>query len=146
MFLELVLQIDFVCIFVAAIMAHVDQEILDHRNTEFLDLNIVFILRNARLFTYLDVVRDAKFVSETIKYLTKPILTKFFFCYIIFYEYAYMGQLMFGGRISYDVYKEKLAGSYPAFYYLMNFNDFGSSLIVLFQQMVVNNWWVVVDM
>ena len=139
------LQIDFVCILVAAIIAHVDQEILDHRNTEFLDLNIVFILRNARLFTYLDVVRDAKFVSETIKYLTKPILTKFFFCYIIFYEYAYMGQLMFGGRISYDVYKEKLA-SYPAFYYLMNFNDFGSSLIVLFQQMVVNNWWVVVDM
>lgn len=100
------LQIDFVCIFVAAIMAHVDQEILDHRNTEFLDLNIVFILRNARLFTYLDVVRDAKFVSETIKYLTKPILTKFFFCYIIFYEYAYMGQLIFGGRISYDVYKQ----------------------------------------
>lgn len=28
----------------------------------------------------------------------------------------------------------------------MNFNDFGSSLIVLFQQMVVNNWWVVVNM
>ena len=134
------------CILVAAIMAHVDNEILDHRNTEFLDLNIVFILRNARLFTYLDVVRDAKFVSETIKYLTKPILTKFFFCYIIFYEYAYMGQLMFGGRISYDVYREKLSGNYPAFYYLMNFNDFGSSLIVLFQQMVVNNWWVVVNM
>ena len=134
------------CILVAAILAHVDNEILDHRNTEFLDLNIVFILRNARLFTYLDVVRDAKFVSETIKYLTKPILTKFFFCYIIFYEYAYMGQLMFGGRISYDVYREKLSGNYPAFYYLMNFNDFGSSLIVLFQQMVVNNWWVVVNM
>ena len=134
------------CILVAAIMAHVDNEILDHRNTEFLDLNIVFILRNARLFTYLDVVRDAKFVSETIKYLTKPILTKFFFCYIIFYEYAYMGQLIFGGRISYDVYREKLSGNYPAFYYLMNFNDFGSSLIVLFQQMVVNNWWVVVNM
>ena len=140
------LQIDFVCILVAAIIAHVDHEILDHRNTEFLDLNIVFILRNARLFAYLDVVRDAKFVSETIKYLTKPILTKFFFCYIIFYEYAYMGQLMFGGRITYDIYKEKLSGSYPAFYFLMNFNDFGSSLIVLFQQMVVNNWWVVVNL
>ena len=92
------------------------------------------------------MVRDAKFVSETIKYLTKPILTKFFFCYIIFYEYAYMGQLMFGGRITYDIYKEKLSGSYPAFYFLMNFNDFGSSLIVLFQQMVVNNWWVVVNL
>ena len=28
----------------------------------------------------------------------------------------------------------------------MNFNDFGSAFIVLFQQMVVNNWWVVVNM
>ena len=28
----------------------------------------------------------------------------------------------------------------------MNFNDFGASIIVLFQQMVVNNWWVVVNM
>ena len=106
MFLELVLQIDFLMILIAAIMAQIDQKILDHRNTEFLDLNIVFILRNARLITYLDVVRDAKFVSETIKYLTRPILTKFFFCYIIFYEYAYMGQFMFGGKISYDVYKQ----------------------------------------
>ena len=123
-----------------------DKKILNHRETEFLDLNIVFILRNARLFTYLDVIRDAKFVSETIKYLTRPILTKFFFCYVIFYEYAYMGQFMFGGKISYDVYKQQLSGDYPAFYYLMNFNDFGSAFIVLFQQMVVNNWWVVVDM
>eukprot|EP00354_Favella_ehrenbergii_P005493 CAMPEP_0170460592 /NCGR_PEP_ID=MMETSP0123-20130129/6876_1 /TAXON_ID=182087 /ORGANISM="Favella ehrenbergii, Strain Fehren 1" /LENGTH=153 /DNA_ID=CAMNT_0010725523 /DNA_START=2202 /DNA_END=2663 /DNA_ORIENTATION=+ len=30
------------------------------------------------------------------------------------------------------------------FYYLMNFNDFPSALIVLFQQMIVNNWYVVV--
>ena len=98
-----------------------------------MDLNIVFIIRNARLIIYLDVVRDAKFVSETVKYLTKPILTKFFFVYIIFYEYAYMGMVFFGGEISFDVYKQKLSGNYPSFYYLMNFNDFGSSLIVLFQ-------------
>ena len=34
----------------------------------------------------------------------------------------------------------------PNFYWLMNFNDFGAAIIVLFQQMVVNNWWVVVNM
>ena len=48
--------------------------------------------------------------------------------------------------MTYEVYKLKLESSYPAFYWTMNFNDFGSSLIVLFQQMVVNNWWVVVNM
>ena len=34
----------------------------------------------------------------------------------------------------------------PGLYYLMNFNDFGSALVVLFQQMVINNWYVVIDM
>ena len=29
---------------------------------------------------------------------------------------------------------------------MMNFNDYGSALVVLFQQMVVNNWYVVVNM
>ena len=29
------------------------------------------------------------------------------------------------------------------FYYLMNFNDYPSAVVVLFQQMVVNNWYVV---
>ena len=28
----------------------------------------------------------------------------------------------------------------------MNFNDYPSSLVVLFQQLVVNHWWVVVNM
>ena len=28
----------------------------------------------------------------------------------------------------------------------MNFNDFASSIIVLFQQMVINNWYIVIDM
>ena len=27
----------------------------------------------------------------------------------------------------------------------MNFNDFPSAIVVLFQQMIVNNWFVVVD-
>ena len=62
-----------------------------------MDLDIVFIFRNARLFGYLDVIRDAKFVSETVKYLSKPIMTKFFFVYLIFYEYAYLGAVCFGG-------------------------------------------------
>lgn len=33
----------------------------------------------------------------------------------------------------------------PPFYYTLNFNDFGAALIVLFHQMVVNNWYVTVN-
>ena len=34
----------------------------------------------------------------------------------------------------------------PVLYYLMNFNDFGSSMVTLFHIMVVNNWFVTVNM
>ena len=34
----------------------------------------------------------------------------------------------------------------PKFWYTMNFNDYGSGLITLFHQMVINNWFVTVDM
>ena len=36
--------------------------------------------------------------------------------------------------------------SIPAFYYLMNFNDFGMSMVTLFHIMVVNNWWMTTNM
>ena len=34
----------------------------------------------------------------------------------------------------------------PPLYYLMNFNDFGMSMVTLFHFMVVNNWWVTTNM
>ena len=54
--------------------------------------------------------------------------------------------LLFGGRLTYAEYAKIGSVSGLPYYYLMNFNDFFSAMIVLFQQMVVNNWWVVVDM
>ena len=34
----------------------------------------------------------------------------------------------------------------PTLYYLMNFNDFGCSVITLFHIMVVNNWFLTTNM
>jgi len=70
-------------------------------------------------------------------------MTKFFFMYLVFYEYAYIGALLFGGAVTFEAYDD---AKYPPLYYMMNFNDFGSSLLVLFQQMIVNNWFIVCDM
>lgn len=36
--------------------------------------------------------------------------------------------------------------STPPLYYLMNFNDFGASLVTLFHILVVNNWMITCDM
>ena len=99
-----------------------------------------------RLIKYLSELRDGTLIIETLRYLTKPILSKFFFIYLIFYLYAYLGMVWFGGKVTFQIWDSQLSQDYPGFYWLMNFNDFGASLIVLFQQMVVNNWWVVVNM
>ena len=37
-------------------------------------------------------------------------------------------------------------GNTQALYYLMNFNDFISSMVTLFHIMIVNNWFVTCDM
>ena len=62
-----------------------------------------------------------------------PILNKFFFIYLVFYEYAYIGAYLFGGKMTYASFYQELADTAPGLYYLMNFNDFGSGIVVLFQ-------------
>ena len=63
-------------------------------------MGIVFIFRNFRLIHHFYVIKDAKLVSETIKYLTKPILSKLFFIYLIFYIYAYIGIVAYSGKLT----------------------------------------------
>ena len=59
--------------------------------------------------------------------------------------YAQLGQIIFGGSVTQAVLEAQSPGT-PAFYYLMSFNDYGSSIITLFHQMIVNNWFVTVNM
>ena len=58
----------------------------------------------------------------------------------LFYVYAQLGIVIFGGRIRTDV-----AGQPNVEYALNNFNDFGSALVTLFELLVVNNWNVIMD-
>ena len=84
-------------------------------------------MRNLR---YIQEVADMNLVIKTCNALSKPIMNRFFFIYLVFYEFAYFGQLFFGGALSMDAYKKL---DLPPFYYLMNFNDYPSAFVVLFQ-------------
>ena len=92
-----------------------------------------------RQIKYFRQVRDIDFIFVTFKAVSRPLLNKTLFIYLVFYEYAYFAMFFFGGKVHYDTSEGTL-------YYLMNFNDYPSSIVVLFQQMVVNNWFVVVNM
>ena len=77
--------------------------------------------------------------------ITKPILTRFFFLYLVIYEFAQFGIYFFGSQMTMRVYRQVISPGHN-YYYTLNFNDYASAVIVLFQQMLLNNWYVVVDM
>ena len=77
--------------------------------------------------------------------LTLPIFSKLLFLYVIFYLFAIVGQKLYGGLITVESVR-KLSPETPALYYLLNFNNYPSSLVTLFHFMVINNWYVTIDM
>jgi hypothetical protein len=60
--------------------------------------------------------------------------------YILFYNFAQIGYILYSGKIS------TVSAAGNNLFYLMNFNDLGMSLVTLFQQMIVNNWYDTVNM
>ena len=77
--------------------------------------------------------------------MTLPIMSKLLFMYVLFYLYATVGAYAFGGEINkWMVYSKSPAS--PPLYYLLNFNTYGASLMTLFHFMVVNNWFITIDM
>lgn len=103
------------------------------------DLGNICLIRLVRQMKYFRVVKDIDFMFVTFTAVSRPLLNKALFMYLVFYEYAYLGMVFYSGKVQYST----SAGS---LYYLMNFNDYPASIVVLFQQMIVNNWFVVVDM
>ena len=109
----------------------------------FTDIALIFLIRNARVFYFAQEIQSIRLVLETTKMISRPIMGKFLWIYLVFYIYTQIGCLLFGGKLTMETYVDSGA---PQFYYTMNFNDFGAGMIVLFHQMVVNNWFVTVDM
>ena len=110
----------------------------------FTILALIFMIRNLRSLQFLVEFDSMRLIIETSRHISKPILGKFLFIYLIFYVYAQMGQIFFGGELTDKTFKEKSQA--PHFYDLLNFNDFSAAIVTLFQQMVINNWFVTVNM
>ena len=71
---------------------------------------------------------------------SKPFWNMALSLYTVYYLFAQLGQTLYGGRIT--VKNADMSGMF----YLMNFNDQGSSIITLFHLSIVNNWYVTCNM
>ena len=107
--------------------------------------SIIILTRFLRILHLLGEVRQFQTVLLTFYKFQRPFLTMMVSLYTVFFIFAEIGMLCFGGKIKTNS-AQISEQSIPALYYLMNFNDFGSSMITLFHFMVVNNWMITCQM
>ena len=99
-----------------------------------------------KLLTLLYEVKTMRVIFETLKNLLGPLNNLIMVMLTIFYVFAQIGSLLFGGKIREDSPEIVHDSSIPDNYFLMNFNDLMSSMVTLFALIVVNNWYVIVAM
>lgn len=99
-----------------------------------------------KLLTLLYEIKTMRVIFETLKNLLGPLNNLIIVMLTIFYLFAQIGMYMFGGDITSNSPEIVHDSSIPDNYYLINFNDLVSSYITLFILIVVNNWFVIVQM
>eukprot|EP01012_Entosiphon_sulcatum_P001211 TRINITY_DN10224_c0_g1_i1.p1 TRINITY_DN10224_c0_g1~~TRINITY_DN10224_c0_g1_i1.p1 ORF type:complete len:774 (-),score=109.12 TRINITY_DN10224_c0_g1_i1:87-2408(-) len=106
---------------------------------------VLLVLRAVRLARLLTGRQSLEVYIRTIPRLRRAVNLISPLVLVVVYEAATIGMLAFGGKIRTD--NPALDGSAFAQggYWPNNFNDFGSSLVVLFDLLVVNNWQLFMD-
>ena len=87
---EIFLQIGMV----ALIILHAIDK--DAEQRKIFDAYTIFMLRGIRIVGYLREVKEIDLLIKSTRMITKPILTKFFFLYLVIYEFAQFGIFFFG--------------------------------------------------
>jgi len=91
-------------------------------------------------------IKVMRVIMETMKNLIAPLKNLLMVMFLQSYIFALVGMFMFGGEVltnSPAIYNDS---SIPDNYPLINYNDLVSSFVTLFILIVVNNWFVIVQM
>lgn len=109
-------------------------------------LELVIFIRMLKLLTLLYEIKTMRIIIETMRNLIAPLFNLCAVLITIFYVFAQIGMLIYGGLVTKNSKVIAEDSGIPDNYHLMNFNDFLSSLMTLFALMVVNNWMIIADM
>jgi two pore calcium channel protein 2 len=109
--------------------------------------HIFVMLRLLRIIPHVSALRH---IANTILHLMRNLRAYVGLMICIYYFFAILGMIVFNGvhfspheRNENGLRYSEICGTYEqSEYYPNNFDDFGSSLIVLYDVMVVNNWYV----
>lgn len=119
---------------------------LDYRDQEgVIDLialyKLINFIRVIKIVEILLEIQTLRVIYYTMSGLIEPMTLLLFMTVMIFYVYAVVGILLFGGKI----YRGSTGGA-AEIYYLVNMNDFFNAFFTLFCLMIVNNWPVFTGM
>ena len=109
--------------------------------------HIFIMLRLLRIIPHMSALRH---IANTIIHLIRNLRAYVGLMICVYYFFAILGMIVFRGvsfspsdRNELYVRFSEQCGTYEqANYYPNNFDDFGSSLVVLYDVMVVNNWYI----
>ena len=105
----------------------------------------ILFIRMTKLVPLLNEVPVMRLIIETLRNLTVPLKNLCIVVIAIFYTFSIIGMFIFGGKIQTTTYTIVYDASIPIDFVLMNFNDLISSFVTLFALVVVNNWYVIVN-
>ena len=144
--LEIILQLAVFLCFLNAMGYAVFEKQLKTIRISYEDIaSVTVIMRVIRLTDFFIELQPFTMIYRTCVAFIGPFASMLAALYLVFYIYASIGMVWFGGCIT-TISAQVDDPSIPALYYLMNFNDFGTSIITLFHIMVVNNWFLTTNM
>ena len=103
-----------------------------------------FLVRNLRISYLLSEVKAFKVIMDMIMKMTIPIMYMLACLYIVYYVFAIVGMFGLSGEIKVPRFHGE-DGIPNNLYYLVNFNDLGSSMVTLYAFMIINNWPAITD-
>jgi len=102
------------------------------------------VLRAARLLLS---VERLQIIFQVLFNVVPMFLTLASSLFVLMSVFSELGLLFFGGkiRLSNPALNATVSVFGQADYYANNFNDFASGLVTLFELLVVNNWWMIMQ-
>jgi two pore calcium channel protein 3 len=141
----------------SALLVTVIEAGLQQSHASEVALDFLMVLRVIRIFKIFHTVTRFRIVINTILHILPSMATYGGVLLVFYYFFAIIGMELFGGKIKYYGYNENSQSSVEKYcgdyrlqnsefyrdrYCSNNFNDLFTSLVTLFQLMVVNQWHV----
>jgi two pore calcium channel protein len=129
----------------ALVMVEVDMLFSVNEGNKWAWIRYMLVVRLLRCLRLLVAVRRFNMIFATFLQLVPAFITLFGMLFALMTLYAQIGLQAFGGKIYVGNPDLKNTNFAEHDYYVNNFNDYATAMVTLFELLVVNKWYVIMD-